>query len=105
MVRPIHIQAAVLNTAESGLELAERVAQSLSRGESVRLDFKDFDRATPSFSNAFMMTLLHQFDRDLLRSNIQFENACPAIIASLDASIRRYDAGIRLSSQRTSAAS
>lgn len=103
-MRDIVITAEILNTPEAGLSLAELVAQALGSGEAVRVDFARFDRATPSFANAFMMTLLHQFERDVLRSNVHIDNACPAIIDSLNTSISRYDRGIRLSSQRTPAA-
>ncbi len=103
-MRDIVIKAEILNAPSAGLELAAAVSQSISRGDPVRLDFARYDRATPSFANAFMMTLLHQFDRELLRSNVRIDNACPAIVEALNASISRYDRGIRLSIQRTPAA-
>lgn len=104
-MQTIHATPMVLNAAPYGLELARSVSILLSRGESVRVDFSLVERATPSFANAFMMTLLHQFERDILRSNIHFTHARPTVIEALNASIRRYDSGIRLSSQRTSQAS
>lgn len=94
----------VLNTAPSGLDLAAEVASLLSQAESVRVDFSLVERATPSFANAFMMTLLHQFDRDVIRRNVHIENARSCVISALNTSIKRYDAGIRLSSQRRSIA-
>lgn len=101
----IHATPMVLNTAPSGLNLAAEVASLLSRAESVSVDFSLVERATPSFANAFMMTLLHQFDREVLRSNVHIENARPCVMAALNTSIRRYDSGILLSSQRPSIAS
>jgi len=101
----IHATPMVLNTAPSGLNLAAEVASLLSQTESVRVDFSLVERATPSFANAFMMTLLHQFNRDFLRNNIEFSNTRPAVAAAINASIRRYESGVRLSSQRTAIAS
>lgn len=89
----------VLNSAQEGLRLAETVAVQLRDRRTVALDFASVDRATPSFANAFVMTLLGEFTPDYLRERCLMLNCAPHVGAQFAKSVQRYRDGIRLSNQ------
>lgn len=95
--------APVLNTAASGCELAHRVHRMLDRGASVSLDFRRVEYLTPSFANAFVMTLLEEAGEGALK-NVYRVNASDRLLRKLDRAEQRYRDGVRLSTQRPSAA-
>jgi len=91
--------SAIMNSATDGLLLARRVMTEIEHPDPVQLDLQAVDRMTPSFANAFMMTLLNQLDRETLKRQLQVSNAKPWVAEAINASIRRFEAGIRLSTQ------
>ena len=93
-----------LNLAARGRELAEQVAELLSSGRAVRLDFASVQRMTPSFSNAFVMVLLERIPIDVVRAKLQMVNRPPNVAEAMDRSALRFFRGIRLTSQAQRAA-
>ena len=95
-----------LNSATDGLKYAEDVvAQLRISDEPIHVSFADIDRVTPSFANAFVMTLMEQLGLDRMKTHVRVVDAAPHIVATLAKSVQRYQSGIRLSTQRLPAAS
>jgi hypothetical protein len=97
---PIEIQLeAVLNSADTGLSLAARVATHVRAGETVFLDFAKTERMTSSFANAFVMTLMNEWSLDHLREHVQMMHRNERVERAISDSVRRFNDGIRLSTQ------
>lgn len=92
-----------LNTSETAIQLANAVLEAVHAGEVVRLDFADVQVMTPSFANALVMTLLATTSIDDLRSKCDMANRSSHVIENMNLAVKRFQAGIRLSSQRTAA--
>jgi hypothetical protein len=88
----------VLNRASAGLELAKSVLDHLAAHESVELDFSPVDRITPSFANAFVMTILAAND-SRLPENLFLLNRNDLVEKEISLSISAYSRGLRLSTQ------
>ncbi len=99
----IAIQESALRSAGDGLERAKAVSAILDQGLSVRIDFAAVEIMTPSFANAFVMTLLERYPIERLRSGCEFLNRSEVVIESMNRAVTRYQNGIRLSSQLASA--
>jgi len=99
-MRIFRFQVRAMNSATAGLELARDVLCCLRSDESVLIDLEAVERVTPSFANALIMTLLAEIPRVELAARAPIVNASPSVAQSLAESARRYEAGIRLSSQR-----
>lgn len=95
----------VLNSSTEGIRLAECILNALNSANSVEVSFAAVERATPSFSNAFVMTLLESIGIERMRSSVRVTHAAPHINSALARSVRRYQDGIRLSTQRLPLAS
>ena len=89
-----------LSRAIHGLQLAEDVLRALREVETISIDFADVHRMTPSFANAFIMTLLEQLSIDEAKRRVSFLDLHENVAASINQSIHRYRKGIRLSTQR-----
>lgn len=89
----------VLNNALEGSKLAEQIAVYLRNRETVNIDLLHARRMTPSFANAMMMTLMDEFDIDMLKAHLDIQAANPQVIDAINTSIARFKSGIRLSSQ------
>jgi len=99
MVSSVIVQFGVLNSATLGCELAAQVLEQLSLGASVHIRATDVSRVTPSFANAFVMTVLERFPDAFASHRCTIEADAwvdDAFVASMD----RYARGIRLSGQR-----
>lgn len=88
-----------LTSADRGRELAEHVIQCLDCYKSIELDFSAVEVFTPSFANAFVMTMLHSVPLDTLRERCIMANRPEWVSAMINQAARRYMSGIRLSSQ------
>ncbi len=88
----------ILNRASAGLALAHQVLDALAFGEVVTLDFSAVDRMTPSFANAFMMTIKEAPEN--LSQRIIMLHRNEQVIHALEESSRRFDQGLRLSIQQ-----
>lgn len=87
-----------LNSAGAGADLARAV---LSCADPVLvLDFSDVQVITPSFANAFIMTLLAECSVEELRARLSMTNRSNSVIEALNTAVVRYQRGIRLSGQR-----
>jgi hypothetical protein len=95
---------ATMSLAENGLALANDVLEALRMTPVVRIDFSKVDRVTPSFANAMMMTILAVHPLDELRKRLVLENRNETVLRVINESVRRYQQGIRLSSQRSAIA-
>lgn len=89
----------ILNSAREGLELAQDVLSRLQTDSAVVLDFAATERMTPSYANAFIMTLMAEMSSEQLKERLVLQNLSPAIIARINRSIERYKNGVRLSNQ------
>lgn len=89
----------ILNSATAGLELAAELMPVLARCETVEVNLVHVERMTPSFANAFMMTLLERHPRMFLRQRLLFLHARPHVTAALHTAVQRWEQGIRLSTQ------
>ena len=89
-----------LNRATNGLRLAGEVLSKLEVSQRVTLDFERVHRVTPSFANAFVMTLLDRLTLDELRARIVMLNRKTNVAQAISESARRYMAGIRLTTQK-----
>jgi hypothetical protein len=89
-----------MNSPDGGLSLAYNLLDRLSQGDDVRLDFDGVGRITPSFSNAFVMTLLQRLSLEGFRARIQMVNQNAGVQTAIAESIRLYESGVRLSTQR-----
>ena len=105
LVIQLAIHPALLHSAEAGCRLADDLVSMLnSSSDTLEIDLSRVDRMTPSFANALVMTLLHAVSREIIRERVRFVNAQPIVIAAINSSIRRFDSGIRLSTQLTGVA-
>ena len=93
-----------LNSAALGLDLGEVVARALSQERPVCVDLSHVIRMTPSYSNAFIMTILERVPRPVIQQSLQIENASELVVQSINKAIDRYDRGIRLTNQRPKSA-
>lgn len=98
MVVDLISQSGVLNSASSGLALAADVAARLQRVDTVEIDMRSVVRVTPSFANAFVMTLLAAFS-DAFPHRVRPLNAQDFVELAFRQAADRYARGIRLSSQ------
>ena len=89
----------VLNSASRGLEIAQEVLVRLERRERVVIDGAGAERMTPSFSNALIFTLAEKVGLDRLRTDFEMSGCTAIIQQAVEASISRYERGIRLSTQ------
>ncbi|MBM4107885.1 MAG: hypothetical protein FJ255_03600 [Phycisphaerae bacterium] len=88
-----------LNSAAEGLKMALRALEALRADEFVTIDATTAERVTPSFANAFVMTILAEAP-DAFKSHRIRLDAGDFVRRAFDASIDRYERGIRLSTQR-----
>lgn len=93
-----------LNSAATGLELAEQASGTLRAGGVVQIDLQDIERMTASFANALVMTLLDAFGVAEFERRVLPINATPFVLESWSAAVDRYRRGIRLTTQRPGAA-
>ena len=98
MVVDLIAQSDVLNSASRGLALAADVAARLQHVDAVEIDVRAVVRVTPSFANAFVMTVLAEFP-DALSRRVRFVNAEAFVELAFRQAADRYARGIRLSSQ------
>ena len=89
-----------LRSASEGAALAEKILELLDAGESVRIDFSAVEIMTPSFANTLVMTLMARYEVPELRSKCEFANRSDHIILVMNRAAKRFQRGIRLSSQR-----
>jgi hypothetical protein len=99
MNKAINDLQAVLNSPDAGSALAFRVLEILHAGDNVTIIFNNVERMTPSFANAFVMTLLERFSSHEFSNRVEFTNVSDAVHAAITKSIERYERGIRLTSQ------
>ena len=90
----------VLNHADRGLALARLILDRLNAGQTLTLDFARVERVTPSFANAFIMTLLEAAPVETLREAVKMVNRNDTVAVAINDSVRRYRRGIRLSTQQ-----
>jgi hypothetical protein len=83
----------ILNRANAGLALAHQVLDALAWADAVTLDFSTVDRMTPSFANAFMMTILEALEDSRERVLLLHRNE--QVIRVMEESARRFDCGLR----------
>lgn len=88
-----------LTSATRGQELAEHVILCLDCYKSVELDFSQVQVMTPSFANAFVMTLLHRVPLETVRQRCIMVNRPAWVASAVNQAAQRYLSGIRLSSQ------
>lgn len=93
----------LLTSAAKGQELAEYVTMCLEHSEMVTLDFGGVEVITPSFANAFVMTLLHRMPLEEVRRRCVMVNRAEWVAARISDAARRYQSGVRLSSQMQTA--
>lgn len=96
----IQLQSHALRSASEALNTAQDIVAHLRSAERVRIDFAAVEMMSPSFANAFVMTLLEQFTVDQLRARCEFANRNDVVIAAMNRAVQRYQSGIRLTSQR-----
>jgi len=94
----------VLQTASQGRELANRVLLGLDKHDTVLIDVSASRRATTSFANTFIMTLLDKMPQSILRERVRFEPMNPNVASALNRAVQLYNSGVRLSTQEVSAA-
>lgn len=90
--------ANALNSATQGAELARAVLERLAAGGLVKIDASQAHRMTPSFANAFAMTVLERVP-DAFSARKVHVVAAAQVVAALEAAVDRYERGIRLSTQ------
>jgi hypothetical protein len=90
----------VLNRAQCGLVLARTILEHLSQNREVTVDFSAVESITPSFSNAFVMTLLHERSLDEIRERVHMVNRTPLAAKSISNSVKWYQQGLRLTTQQ-----
>jgi hypothetical protein len=90
----------VLNRAQRGLALARTILEHLSQNREVTVDFSDVESITPSFSNALVMTLLHERSLDEIREHVHMVNRTPLVAQSINNSAKWYQQGLRLTTQQ-----
>lgn len=88
-----------LTTSTNGEQLANAVLLTIRAGEEVEIDFVDVEVMTPSFANAFVMTLLAQLSLDEIRRHCVMANRPQLVVDLLNRAVTRYQKGIRLSVQ------
>ncbi len=99
----ISLAETTLRSANAGTTLAEQILDLLAAGERVRVDFASVQIMTPSFTNALVMRLLARHAVPDLRDRCEFVNRSQHVIAEMNHAVRRFQSGIRLSSQRATA--
>ncbi len=92
-------QSGVLNSASRGAELAHAVLEQVALNGTVEIDASEVIRVTPSFANAFVMTVLDRMPDALACGKVRLV-ASDFVRAAFVASEDRFARGIRLSSQR-----
>jgi anti-anti-sigma regulatory factor len=97
----IQLQPGSHRSAALGEELAERIAAHLAARESVLVDCSHVESMSPSFANALVMTLLDRIDLDTLRRECRFVNRSELVVQAMNTAAQRFQAGIRLSGQRS----
>ncbi|MBL8764747.1 MAG: hypothetical protein JNM07_10810 [Phycisphaerae bacterium] len=98
MVVDLISQSGVLNSASSGLALAAHVTARLQRVDTVEIDMRSVVRVTPSFANAFVMTMLSEFP-NAFPQRVRLVHAQELVDLAFRQAADRYARGIRLSSQ------
>lgn len=93
----------VLTSASNGLRTAEEVLRLLRENDQVIVNLRAVESMTPSFANAFLMTLLETLGSSI-GSRVVLSNAPPRIADILTRSEKWYNSGIKLSTQRTATA-
>lgn len=93
----IHLDG-VLNSASRGLDLARDVSVRLEKSESIEIDCQGVARVTPSFANAFVMTLAAS-DPAVFRSRVHIRNASSHVDDAFQSARDRFARGIRLTTQ------
>jgi hypothetical protein len=99
-VETIKVAEQALNSALSGLSLAEGIVSLIRQGKSIEVDLSAAERMTASYANALMMTLLEQFPVDQVKEQVRFENVAEPVAESISAAIERFKRGLRLSTQQ-----
>lgn len=97
--QPVITLESVLSRAGRGVELANQVNALVSSKRLVRLDFAAVDRVTPSFTNAFVMSVLEHISVEEYQRQVLLLEQSPHVSSTFERSIMRYQKGIRLSSQ------
>jgi len=88
----------ILNRASAGLALAHQVLDAHAYADVITLEFSAVDRMTPSFANAFMMSIKAASENVSQRIIMLHRNE--QVIHALEESARRFDPGLRLSIQQ-----
>ena len=94
----IHLDS-VLNRAQAGLDLARQVLDRIRASGSVSLDLTNVDRITPSFANAFVMTILDESGESDLPHSLTLLNPNDQVSREIAISVDRYARGLRLTTQ------
>jgi STAS-like domain of unknown function (DUF4325) len=87
----------ILNSPDLGIALAYRVRDRVNAGKNVVIDFSNAERMTPSFANAFAMTLLEFFPNGDWANYVTFIKTNDFVENAIRRSIDRHRRGIRLS--------
>ena len=93
----------VENSARRGVELAQAVLRLLDSTYCVTVDAAVATRLTPSFANAFVMTLRETLSVSDLQSRVQIDGASNRVASAINQSALRYSNGVRLSGDITAA--
>lgn len=88
-----------MNSATAGLALAAQVLDRMAFSDICEIDFSHAERMTPSFANAFVMTVLVQHPRAFADQRIVLYHANKAVSHAVERSIDRFARGVRLSTQ------
>jgi len=94
----------VLRSPNVGESLADEISHALRDSDKVCVDFACVENMSPSFANAFIMTLLADFPLSELRARCEFVNRSESVVDMMNRAIRRFQSGIRLTTQRPHAA-
>ena len=70
------------------------------QSDHVEIDFADVVVCTPSFANAFVMTVLEQVSIENFKARCALDNRRPEVAEILNRAAVRFQQGIRLSNQR-----
>lgn len=89
-----------MRSASLGESLAEVVSRALELQRDVRIDLASVEIMTPSFANAFLMTLLDRFPIAMLQSRCVFLNRQQSVIEVMNRAVQRFQSGVRLSAAR-----
>ncbi len=90
----------LLDDGDAGVELGQRVVVLLKEGDGqVALSFEGVRYMSPTYVNAFVMTVVHEVGVDMFRSRVETVNASERNVDAIERSVVRYEKGIRLSHQ------